>query len=255
MVKRHPRKAGFTLIEMLVVIGIIAVLAAIVLPVYTAAQERARQANCLANMHAIANAFKIFYQDEGRYPPAPTMDQQGLWHGGISELYPDYLTSSKSLGCKDDQSIDITNLAVGAHNPAQWRYSSYNFYDADTDPSNGDEVLVYNYWGLLEMDDPDGDGQGTLSYINIPNGVPVGVQGGYDPQLAAQWAQYPTIRTRVKWPALANKTAPDYTIITMCRFHEGFASSTRRQVITVRVGGNAEAAKLGLTDFIGQLDL
>ena len=56
-------KRGFTLIELLVVIAIIAILAAILFPVFAQAREKARQASCQSNLKQIGIAFKMYVQD------------------------------------------------------------------------------------------------------------------------------------------------------------------------------------------------
>jgi len=63
MLYRLRCKRGFTLIELLVVIAIIAVLAAILFPVFASAREKARQSSCLNNQRQIAVAITIWAQD------------------------------------------------------------------------------------------------------------------------------------------------------------------------------------------------
>jgi prepilin-type N-terminal cleavage/methylation domain-containing protein/prepilin-type processing-associated H-X9-DG protein len=57
------RKRGFTLIELLVVIAIIAILAAILFPVFAKAREKARQTSCLSNVKQAALAIVMYVQD------------------------------------------------------------------------------------------------------------------------------------------------------------------------------------------------
>jgi len=65
---RHSKK-GFTLIELLVVIAIIAILAAMLFPVFARARESARKIQCLANVKNIATAFQMYLTDYDSFPP------------------------------------------------------------------------------------------------------------------------------------------------------------------------------------------
>ena len=63
-------RRGFTLIELLVVIAIIAILAAMLFPVFARARESARKIQCLSNVKNIAIAFQMYLSDYDKFPPS-----------------------------------------------------------------------------------------------------------------------------------------------------------------------------------------
>src|ERR1043165_2463290 len=113
------RKKGFTLIELLVVIAIIAILPAILFPVFFRVQEGVRQSTCFSNMHQINTAVGLYKQDWNAYPcmllgPAersdgtawtaadsqPPVPASGVKAGGY--LYPAYIKSIDTFHCPDN---------------------------------------------------------------------------------------------------------------------------------------------------------
>ncbi|MHB9023945.1 MAG: type II secretion system protein [Armatimonadota bacterium] len=85
------RKSGFTLIELLVVIAIIAILAAILFPVFAKAREKARQTTCLNNQRQITTSILMFVQDHDEtFPTAET------W---VTELASAYGVTGKVWDC------------------------------------------------------------------------------------------------------------------------------------------------------------
>ena len=70
---KNKARNGFTLIELLIAIAIVAVIAAILFPVFGAVRERGRRTVCQSNLKQIAIAMQQYVQDNGgMYPPLPS---------------------------------------------------------------------------------------------------------------------------------------------------------------------------------------
>jgi len=76
-------RRGFTLIELLVVIAIIAILAAILFPVFARAREKARQSSCLANAKQLNLAIMQYAQDYDETYPRTSIGGTGTWPNAV----------------------------------------------------------------------------------------------------------------------------------------------------------------------------
>jgi prepilin-type N-terminal cleavage/methylation domain-containing protein len=118
------RHDGFTLIELLVVIAIIAILAAVLFPVFARAKEQARMSVCLGNARQLGAAFKMYLNDNDHW--YPTVGDQGgrgsdwVWVAGWKRagflvadvergvIFP-YVRSKKTYVCPSDKSYYLDN--------------------------------------------------------------------------------------------------------------------------------------------------
>jgi prepilin-type N-terminal cleavage/methylation domain-containing protein/prepilin-type processing-associated H-X9-DG protein len=96
------KKRGFTLIELLVVIAIIAILAAILFPVFAKAREKARQASCLSNEKQLGIGFAMYTQDYDEmmlkvYQYMPQPGCVGLWW--FADLVQPYVKNYQVNAC------------------------------------------------------------------------------------------------------------------------------------------------------------
>jgi prepilin-type N-terminal cleavage/methylation domain-containing protein/prepilin-type processing-associated H-X9-DG protein len=121
-------KRGFTLIELLVVIAIIAILAAILFPVFAKAREKARQASCLSNTKQIGVALQAYAQDFDERMPM-TYFYSGV--AGSSPLYwpidvlQPYIKNWQLNVCPSQKWVGgyINNRPPGYPNPLEGSYA------------------------------------------------------------------------------------------------------------------------------------
>ena len=116
VISSHRDKRGFTLIELLVVIAIIAILAAILFPVFAKAREKARMSACQNNLKQIGVAFMQYVQDyDEQYPYSPAAFANGIGGGATTSLtdwgtrIQPYLKSIQVYLCPSSTPLNATD--------------------------------------------------------------------------------------------------------------------------------------------------
>ncbi len=126
-------RAGFTLIEILVVIAIIAILAAILFPVFSRARAKARQSKCLSNQKQLALAMDMYAQDyDEQYPAAHNgpggggLDGGWVWYDVFpvpgsgqfdvarGSLFP-YVRNREIYRCPDDRTRSLCSYELNSY--------------------------------------------------------------------------------------------------------------------------------------------
>ncbi len=118
----RPARSAFTLIEMLVVMAIIGILAALLLPALAAAREKGRQADCMSNLRQLGMGLEMYLQDWNGYYP---VSHAGTWleasheheEGEEEDTLPEwwkslapYQIQRKHLLCRSDRFANDTTV-------------------------------------------------------------------------------------------------------------------------------------------------
>ncbi|MBX3118247.1 MAG: prepilin-type N-terminal cleavage/methylation domain-containing protein [Fimbriimonadaceae bacterium] len=140
------RRKAFTLIELLVVIAIIAILAAIMFPVFAQAKETAKQVVCISNMRQFGMAFMMYKTDwDDSWVPAssetdagPQFNQQQMWIGYDNNNDPG---TGTFLG-------DVNKPATGPERPGGLDpyIKSRGLKRCPSMPSEWQTAMAYNYF-------------------------------------------------------------------------------------------------------------
>jgi prepilin-type N-terminal cleavage/methylation domain-containing protein/prepilin-type processing-associated H-X9-DG protein len=136
----RPVRRAFTLIELLVVIAIIAILAAILFPVFAQAREKARQVSCLSNAKQIGTAMMMYVQDyEETMPLAATYAAGGgtYWEGWANIIQP-YQKNWDMMFCPNNPTKLPAAWSTGAAVGGNWRwFTTYGYNASYMNMANG----------------------------------------------------------------------------------------------------------------------
>jgi prepilin-type N-terminal cleavage/methylation domain-containing protein/prepilin-type processing-associated H-X9-DG protein len=106
------KSRGFTLIELLVVIAIIAILAAILFPVFARAREKARQTSCLSNLKQLGLGLQMYVQDfDETMPPYVVIWDNGIRSHGYYDLIFPYVKNEEIFVCPSQHDYDTARWA------------------------------------------------------------------------------------------------------------------------------------------------
>lgn len=225
-------RRGFSLVELLTVIAIIAILASIIFPVMGMVNNKARMNKCITQLHQIGLGLQMFKQDNRRYPDILATTVQRV--GGVPSgavipfdragqnpdpnaplgLFPEYVKTARLFHCPNSNKLDTSATATNA----------------------GIEFYPYDSYDFMIMPDGSIRQHYTRSWANTPADVPIVIPDDTSGDPPATGNAASDYERQLKF-----RTPPDTTVVTWCSYHE-------------QIGGNAFSGRAPVLFLDGHVD-
>ncbi len=233
------RKRAFTLVEMMVVLGVVALLSAITLGVVSSLREGSKRGTCQGNLNQIYGAVRLYAQDfDGKFPylnptGGPSSTQTPAGGIGLWALYAyppasnDPLKDTNCNSISDDlpssRNDPLKDSPVAAYlkSPRVFHCPNDNFAH-DVSYATGSSACATKSLGSTELQFDPGDGISRL------NPYYLSYQTQDDAPVVATYASFrgADVKRQLRFYsgsgasiATPDRVAPDQTVVTWCRFH------------------------------------
>jgi prepilin-type N-terminal cleavage/methylation domain-containing protein/prepilin-type processing-associated H-X9-DG protein len=208
---RCSRRGAFTLIEILVVIAIIALLAAILFPVFSRVRENARRASCQSNLKQLGLAVLQYAQDYDEHYVPPLITFSGICNANAFELLNPYTKSQQILVCPSDETPFVsTTLGCNVTQAAGLGIAPYSV----TSYAINSRLSTLRLSGNKGGDTTAGPTYSGIAVASVPRPATsvlmTDAGADYDAtKPAAEWVEYPCTPSSGVSPVLLDPAVSD----------------------------------------------